>query len=176
MNAMPRPSRADTGSKARTARSPAVKQAARHPHRLSLAIQFGARSGECPVDRSQLRRWAAAALGQDAALTLRFVGTAEGRTLNREFRGRDYATNVLTFEYPMIGGGPLEADIVICLPVLAKEARAQGKSLRDHLAHLVVHGTLHAQGMDHENDADARAMESREVAILQRFRIADPYR
>jgi probable rRNA maturation factor len=127
---------------------------------LSLAIQFGARSGECPVDRSQLRRWAAAALGQDAALTLRFVGSAEGRTLNHEFRGRDYATNVLTFEYPMMGEGPLEADIVICLPVLAKEARAQGKSLRDHLAHLVVHGTLHAQGMDHENDADAQAMGS----------------
>jgi probable rRNA maturation factor len=143
---------------------------------LSLAIQFGARSGESPVDRSQLRRWAAAALGQDAALTLRFVGSAEGRTLNHEFRGRDYATNVLTFEYPMMGEGPLEADIVICLPVLAKEARAQGKSLRDHLAHLVVHGTLHAQGMDHENDADAQAMESREVEILRRFRIADPYR
>lgn len=117
----------------------------------------------------------------DAALTLRLVGLTEGRALNRQFRGRDYATNVLTFAYdsPVVAAkqaGPLQADIIICLPVLVREARAQRKTLRDHLAHLVIHGCLHAQGLDHESEAQAQEMEALEAGILARFRIADPYR
>ena len=146
--------------------------------RLALSVQTGESAGECPADRSQLRRWVRAALSHDAALTLRFVGEAEGRALNAGYRGRDYATNVLTFTYdpPTDDTDPLQADIVICLPVVAREALAQDKSVRDHLAHLVVHGVLHAQGMDHEDDAQAREMEARETEVLRRFRIADPYR
>ncbi len=141
----------------------------------------------CPVDRAQLRRWVRAALERDAALTLRFVGEDEGRRLNRSFRGRPHATNVLTFAYegdavaPARGtrrarSGPVQGDIVLCLPVVAREAREQGKRVRDHLAHLVVHGVLHAQGWDHENLLEAQRMEAREVQILRRFRIANPYR
>ena len=120
-----------------------------------------------------------AALSCDAELTLRFVGSSESRQLNAQFRGRDYATNVLTFNYPDEAGlgsdAPLQADIVICLPVLNREAKAQRKDVRDHLAHLVIHGVLHAQGMDHQTEAEAIQMESLEAALLKRFRIADPY-
>ena len=144
---------------------------------LALSIQLGDGVGELPASRPQLRRWVAAALSRDAELTLRFVGTREGRALNRDFRGKDYATNVLTFAYDQEDGdGVVRADLVICLPVLAREARAQRKPLADHLAHLVVHGTLHAQGWDHETgEADALAMEAHERALLARFRIPDPY-
>ncbi|MGE0799796.1 MAG: rRNA maturation RNase YbeY [Lautropia sp.] len=144
------------------------------PPRLSLQIQIGSGAGAVPVDRSQLRRWAAAALERDAALVLRLVGAAEGRTLNRDFRGRDRPTNVLTFDYET--APTVRADIVVCLPVVRDEARAQRKRVRDHLAHLVVHGVLHAHGLDHQDDATATAMEAREAAILRRFGIADPYR
>jgi len=140
--------------------------------RLSLSVQTGDSAGVWPVDRSQLRRWVRAALQDDAELTLRLVGRREGRALNLTWRGKDYATNVLTFAY---GGAPLQADIVLCLPVLKSEARAQRKSLRAHLAHLVMHGVLHAQGHDHETDAEARRMEALETRLLARFRIADPY-
>ncbi len=126
-----------------------------------------------PMTRDRLRRLALAALERDASLTVRFVGEAEGRELNRQYRGRDYATNVLTFPYDT--PGRLEADIVICVPVVRAEARAQRKRLDDHLAHLLVHGVLHAQGHDHEDEEQARRMEAAEVAILRRFRIADPY-
>ena len=126
-----------------------------------------------PMTRDRLRRLALAALEHDASLTVRFVGEAEGRELNRQYRGRDYATNVLTFPYDT--PGRLEADIVICVPVVRAEARAQRKRLDDHLAHLLVHGVLHAQGHDHEDEEQARRMEAAEVAILRRFRIADPY-
>lgn len=148
------------------------------PPRLALSIQVDDDAGGLPADRAQLRRWVRGALERDAMLTLRFVGVAEGRALNEQFRGRDYATNVLTFAYddPPAPGEPLSADIVVCMPVVLDEARAQGKTARDHLAHLVVHGTLHAQGHDHEDDDSAQAMESLETAILRRFRIADPYR
>lgn len=141
--------------------------------RLSLQIQVDADAGELPADRRQIRRWAAAALSSDAELVLRFVGTAEGQALNRQFRGRDKPTNVLTFDYER--EPRVRADIVICLPVVLAEAAAQSKTTRDHLAHLVVHGVLHAQGLDHEVDADARRMESIEASILGRFGIGDPY-
>ena len=145
--------------------------------RLSLSIQLETDTSDCPADRAQLRRWARAALRRDAALTLRLVDEAEARSLNAQFRGRDYPTNVLTFAYDETPvNGPVEADIVICLPVVASEAHSQRKPLRDHLAHLVVHGVLHAQGMDHEDEADALEMEAHETAILRRFGIPDPYR
>lgn len=172
------------------------------PH-LALSVQHEPDAGACPADRAQLRRWARAALERDAELTLRFVGVREGRALNAQYRGRDYATNVLTFAYddpadvgaepstqsslePSAGrnagrgqpraGGPVQADIVICLAVLVREARSLKVPLRDHLAHLVIHGVLHAQGMDHEDDREAREMQARETALLRRFRIPDPYR
>jgi probable rRNA maturation factor len=156
--------------------SPTEKAPARP--RLSLSIQIASGAGDIPVDRPQLRRWVGASIDRDAVLSLRLVGSREARQLNAQFRGRDYATNVLTFAYGPAAGdsGPLEGDIVICMPVLRREARTQRKTARAHLAHLVVHGTLHAMGLDHEEDAQALEMASRETAILRRFRIADPYR
>ena len=150
---------------------------------LALSVQTGEGGPPCPVPRARLRRWVLRALERDARVVVRFVGTREGRALNREYRGRDYATNVLTFAYdaPPGGGasrarGPIAADIVICLPVLERESRRQRKPLDHHLAHLVIHGVLHAQGWDHERAADARRMEARESAILQALGFADPYR
>lgn len=142
------------------------------PHRLALSLQLGSGVVASPVSRPRLRRWIAAALQHDARITLRLVGTREGRALNRAFRGKDYATNVLTFPY---GNAPIEADIVICLPVVRSEARAQRKPFDHHLAHLVIHGVLHAQGFAHDDDVEAEAMEALETALLRRFRVADPY-
>jgi probable rRNA maturation factor len=120
------------------------------------------------------------ALQCDATLTLRLVARAEAIELNKAFRGRDYAPNVLTFEYgeqPALPGTDARcvADIVLCLPVLREEARAQHKPLTEHLAHLVIHGVLHAQGYDHQHEEDARLMEGLETRLLERLRIADPY-
>ena len=141
--------------------------------RLSLQIQADPDAGALPADRRRMRRWVAAALERDAELVLRFVGAAEARNLNRRYRGHDRPTNVLTFPYenePVI-----RADIVVCLPVVQAEAQAQRKQAGDHLAHLVVHGVLHAQGHDHEDEPQASRMEARETAILRRFGISDPY-
>jgi probable rRNA maturation factor len=113
-----------------------------------------------------LRRWARAPF----PVTLRIVGAREARALNRAFRKKDYATNVLTFRYDRTGG-----DIVLCHPVIRREARAQGKSLAAHYAHLVVHGCLHLRGYDHEKKRDAARMEAREIRILRRGGIRDPY-
>jgi len=139
---------------------------------LSLSIQGQGRFVGLPA-RSTLLRWVEAALESDAELTVRFVGAAEARRLNREFRGKDYATNVLTFDYqhaPVV-----VADIVLCVPVVRREAREQRKGYREHLAHLVVHGVLHAQGHDHARARDAKRMEAREVRILAGLGIDDPY-
>ena len=106
-------------------------------------------------------------------VTLRLVGRKEGRALNREFRGRDYATNVLAFPYP--GVEPRCGDIVLCAPVIAKEAREQRKTLDAHFAHLVVHGMLHLQGHDHDNARAARAMETLEAEIVMKLGYAHPY-
>jgi len=137
----------------------------------ALTIQRASRASHVPSDR-RLRAWARAALGRPAAVTLRFVAEAEARRLNREFRGKDYATNVLTFVY---GAQPLSGDVVVCAPVVAREAREQGKETRAHYAHLVVHGLLHLQGLDHEEEGEARRMERRERAILRRLGYPDPY-
>jgi probable rRNA maturation factor len=138
-----------------------------------IEVQLASRVRGLP-NAAQLRRWAVAALGEDVAaeLTLRVVNAAEGRVLNREYRGRDYATNVLTFAY---GGEPLCADIVLCAQVVAREAREQGKPLAAHYAHLTVHGVLHAQGHDHEKPAEAKRMERREIEILRALGLPDPY-
>ena len=139
---------------------------------LSLSIQGHAGFRGLPARRT-IGRWVGAALQRDAELTLRFVGARESRQLNREFRRRDYATDVLTFDYahrPVV-----RADIVICIPVVRRAARERAKALSAHLAHLVVHGTLHAQGFTHDRPADARRMERVEVQILERLRVADPY-
>ena len=136
-----------------------------------MNIQRRSRAAHVPSD-SLLRRWARAALARQAEVTLRIVAAAEARRLNREFRGKDYATNVLTFVY---GEAPLAGDIVICAPVVAREAREQGKAVAAHWAHLVVHGLLHLQGHDHERDDEARRMERREKRILAGLGVPDPY-
>jgi len=147
--------------------------------RLSLSVQSAPGAGDVPVSRARLRRWVQAALQSDASITLRFVGSREARSLNRAYRDKDYATNVLTFVYPaqerQTEPPARVADVVICLPVVAREARSQGKPVDHHLAHLVIHGVLHAQGFEHDDDVEAQAMESLEAALLRRFRIPDPY-
>jgi probable rRNA maturation factor len=140
---------------------------------LRLAVQGLSRFDGLPA-RATLARWVALALERDAEITLRLVGAAEGRRLNRDYRGRDYATNVLTFDYARAPA--VHADIVLCVPVIRREAAEQGKTLRSHLAHLVVHGVLHAQGYEHESRRAAARMERREAELLSSLRIADPYR
>ena len=142
------------------------------PAAARVTIQRASRAAHIPSDRL-LRRWAGAALSGPAVVTLRFVARAEGRRLNREFRGKDHPTNVLTFAYS--DRAPLAGDVVICAPVVASEARDQGKAIEAHYAHLVVHGLLHLQGLDHERAADAGRMESRERAILAALGFGDPY-
>ena len=138
-----------------------------------MKVQRASRAAHIPSDLL-LRRWARAALAGPAQVTLRYVAEAEGRRLNRQYRGKDYATNVLTFVYQ---DEPLAGDVVICAPVVAREAKDQRKDVRAHHAHLVVHGLLHLQGMDHERSARAaNAMERRERAILARLGFDDPYR
>jgi probable rRNA maturation factor len=139
---------------------------------LSLSVQYASTGADLPT-RSQVRRWVRAALDGDAVVTVRFVDAVEGRSLNAEYRGKDYATNVLTFVYDE--GKTRVGDVVLCAPVIRKEAAAQGKTLAAHYAHLVIHGMLHLQGHDHERAADAAAMEARERTLLARFRLPDPY-
>jgi probable rRNA maturation factor len=138
---------------------------------LALAIQYAVKPANAPT-RLQLRKWAHAALQQDAEITLRLVDTEEGRELNRIYRDKDYATNVLTFP---LNDEPLMGDIVLCAPVVEREASEQGKSVEAHYAHLVVHGVLHLQGYDHETDEDAGMMEALESQIVTKFGYADPY-
>ena len=144
---------------------------------LTLSLQFGklenAAVHRAALPRHKVARWLCHALAHDAEITVRIVDADEGRALNRDYRRKDYATNVLTFDYqqaPMV-----LADLVLCAPVVAKEAREQGKTLEAHYAHLLVHGALHAQGWDHERAADARAMEAREIALLAALGFANPY-
>ena len=192
---------------------------------LSLTVQYASAAQNLPT-RAQLRRWVKAALRRDATMTLRIVDDAEGRELNKTYRGKDYATNVLTFvydeeqtpdittshstrlsaekllaghpkddsqvagypdfplcehplrglpAYPTSGEEVLYGDVVICAPVVEREAREQGKDLAAHYAHLAIHAALHLQGYDHENDSDATEMEALEVDVMLKLRYANPY-
>jgi probable rRNA maturation factor len=142
------------------------------PHKLSLSVQYASSGKNLPA-RQQFRRWVSAALQQDLHCTLRVVDENEGRTLNRDFRGKDYATNVLTFVYD--DTEPLSGDIVICAPVVENEAAEQDKTLLAHYAHMTVHSVLHLQGYDHENDRDAASMEALETAIMAKLGYPAPY-
>ncbi|MEN9868368.1 MAG: hypothetical protein RL748_3958 [Pseudomonadota bacterium] len=176
-------------------------------NKLSLAVQYADPRLASTLPRPLLRRWVSAALLEPAELTLRFVDAAEGQSLNRDYRGKDYATNVLTFAYSADGDDMAmpagldqdgtdnearaddeasqvpdlpdaelcRADIILCTDVLQQEAQEQGKTLLAHAAHLIVHGVLHAQGFDHEQDDEAAAMEREEVRILARLGFANPY-
>lgn len=141
--------------------------------RLNLSVQYVCHNDAVP-SRPSLRRWARAALVGGGQVTLRFVDADEGQQLNADYRGKDYATNVLSFEYdrePLVFG-----DLVICPDVVEREATEQGKTLEAHYAHLIVHGMLHLQGFDHElGDAEARLMENKEKDILAALGYADPY-
>ena len=154
------------------------------PRRLDLSVQYACNREGVP-SRADFRRWLRAAEPGAARITVRLVDEAEGRELNRDYRGKDYATNVLTFAYAegealpgvpdQAEDGPLAGDLVLCVPVVVREAAAQGKTLEAHFAHLVVHGMLHLQGFDHENEVEAAEMEALETSILRTLGYADPY-
>jgi probable rRNA maturation factor len=144
---------------------------------LSLTLQFGASvpaAHRALLTRARVARWVRMALAYDAEITVRIVGALEGRKLNNSYRHKDYATNVLTFDYarePVVS-----ADLVLCAPVVAREAKEQGKSLEEHYAHLLVHGALHAQGYEHEtNEVDALEMEALEVLLVEAMGYGNPY-
>ncbi|MDP1998237.1 MAG: rRNA maturation RNase YbeY [Rhodoferax sp.] len=145
---------------------------------LTLSLQFGKSIDDvalhrATLGRSKVTRWLRHALQSNAEITVRIVNAEEGQTLNRDYRQKDYATNVLTFDYtqePLV-----TADLVLCAPVVAAEAKEQGKTLEAHYAHLLVHGALHAQGWDHDEDEDAQVMELRETDILHRLGFDSPY-
>jgi len=143
-----------------------------HIHKLSLAVQYASLSGEVPT-RQQFRRWLKAALQRDLQCTLRVVDEAEGRQLNHDFRGKDYATNVLTFVYD--DTEPLSGDIVICAPLVEREAAEEGKLCLAHYAHLTLHSALHLQGYDHDNETEAAEMEALETALMLKLGYPAPY-
>ena len=140
---------------------------------LALSLQFADATDRAVLARHKVQRWMRAALERPAQITVRIVGAEEGRALNHDYRGKDKATNVLTFDYSH--APTVLADLVLCAPVVRCEAAEQGWGLESHYAHLLVHGTLHAQGFDHEQDIDAALMEARESDILQRLGFDDPY-
>lgn len=145
---------------------------------LDLSLQFGTFPGAAAhravLAPARVRRWIAGALEGPAEIAVRIVGSEEGQALNRQYRGKDYATNVLTFDYsqePLVA-----ADLVLCAPVVEREAQEQGKSLEAHYAHLLVHGTLHARGYDHEgSDGEALEMEALEILLLAVLGYPNPY-
>jgi probable rRNA maturation factor len=140
---------------------------------LQLSLQFADATHRDLLPRHRVARWVRAALAAPGQITVRIVGADEGRELNRQYRGKDYATNVLTFDYehaPVV-----VADLVLCAPVVAQEAADMRIALEAHYAHLLVHGTLHAQGHDHEVEAEAEVMEARESEIVMALGHADPY-
>jgi probable rRNA maturation factor len=148
-------------------------------HPLELEVQFADPRLEGEITEAKLQRWVEESLLGPAELTIRFVNAEEGQALNKAYRGKDYATNVLTFAYnedeELGEDDPTQADIVLCTDVLQREAEEQGKTVEEHVAHLVVHGVLHAQGWDHDNDDDAQEMEQFERDIMEVLGFPDPY-
>ena len=147
-------------------------------HSLAITIQYATAALEArwkPIlTTRKIKRWASIALKTSSNITIRIVGSAESRRLNREYRNKDYSTNILTFSYPELDDG-IQADLVICMPVLVKEAKSQKKSLENHFIHLLIHGLLHAQGFDHEDAVEAQAMESLEITLLSQLGLENPY-
>ena len=140
---------------------------------LTLSLQFADPTHRAQLARHKVARWIRSALQAPGQITVRIVGADEGRALNKSFRGKDYATNVLTFDYehePVV-----VADLVLCAPVVEREAKEQHLTLQAHYAHLLVHGALHAQGYDHEEEDEARAMEARESELMLGLGFEDPY-
>jgi probable rRNA maturation factor len=148
-------------------------------NKLSLTVQYPDPRLETIATRAKVRRWVQAALLGPAELNVRFVDAAEGQVLNRDYRKRDYATNVLTFAYnegeELAPEEPVQADIILCTDVLQREADEQKKTVEEHTAHLVVHGVLHAQGYDHEHEEEAGEMEGLERDILEALGFPNPY-
>ncbi|MGI4720254.1 MAG: rRNA maturation RNase YbeY [Janthinobacterium lividum] len=148
-------------------------------HKLDLDVQYADARLEQEITEAMLQRWVEAALLGPAELAIRFVDAAEGEALNRQYRGKDYATNVLTFAYnegeELGEDDPTQADIILCTDVLLREAEEQKKTVEEHAAHLVVHGVLHAQGYDHEHDEEAEEMEQFERDIMEVLGYPDPY-
>ena len=148
------------------------------PSKLAIELQYASPAIESTVNKvassTLIKKWVKSSTALGGLITLRFVNAAEGKKLNLAFRQKDYATNVLTFPYEL-SKSSLVADIIFCLPVLQKEVKEQGKLLKGHLAHLIVHGCLHAQGYDHVVGRDAKKMESLEIQILQKMGFANPY-
>jgi probable rRNA maturation factor len=145
---------------------------------LDLSLQFGSFDNEAAhralLTEAGVTRWIQHALAVDAEMAVRIVGVEEGQALNLQYRKKDYATNVLTFNYQY--EPTMQADLVICGPVIEREAQEQNKTLEEHYAHMVVHGTLHAQGWDHEtSEEDADEMEAYETDIMQELGYSDPY-
>ena len=141
---------------------------------LQLSLQFADARHRAHLPRHKVIRWMRAALEAPAEITVRIVDAEEGQSLNRDYRQKDYATNVLTFDYahePVV-----VADLILCAPVVEREARDEGKTLEAHYAHLLVHGTLHAQGYDHEAEDEAEVMEARESEVMRALGFDDPYR
>ena len=148
------------------------------PSKLEIDIQFANTSIEEKVlaiaPPKTMKRWVKETIQLSGLITLRFVNAAEGKKLNFAFRNKDYATNVLTFPYELTKK-TLTTDIIFCLPVIQKEALGQGKTVKAHLAHLIIHGCLHAQGLDHESEKEARKMEGKEIALMQSLGFDNPY-
>lgn len=148
-------------------------------HKLDLEVQYPDARLEQALTPAMIERWVQATLLGPAELTVRFVDAAEGRQLNHDYRGKDYATNVLTFAYnegaEIDEDEPTQADIILCTDVLVKESEDQGKTVEERAAHLVVHGVLHAQGFDHEHDEEAEEMEQLERDIMEALGYPDPY-
>ena len=148
------------------------------PSKLEIDIQFASAAIEDKVlaiaSLAVIKKWVKSAVLLSGLITLRFVNAAEGKKLNFAFRNKDYATNVLTFPYDL-SKKTIAADIIFCLPIIQKEASEQSKAVKAHLAHLIIHGCLHAQGLDHENDKEAKKMEGKEIILLQSLGFANPY-
>jgi probable rRNA maturation factor len=161
-----------TANSAKRARAKRTRRSRDPSRALRLTIQNATHSSTIPATR-QFRKWIRAALRADACVTVRLVGLRQGRALNRTYRGKDYATNVLTFV--LRDTPPFEGDLALCVPVVSREARTQHKRLSAHYAHLTIHAVLHLQGYQHDTEGDAARMEKLETRILKRLGYPDPY-